>query len=129
MAKEDTQFKNGHPGGPGRPRLPEDLKEVKKLNQFELEKSLNEMLTMTPEQLKRVKTDPESTMLQILIASIITHGANKGDPIRLNFLLDRLIGKMKENIHVKVEPFQDKSDEELALMAPDMLKALKEKDE
>lgn len=112
--KKNGTFEKGNKGGPGRPELPKDLKEVRKLNQFELEFILNESLLMTPEQLKRVKDDPESTMLQLLVVSIITHGTNKGDQLRMGFLLDRLLGKMKENLHLEVRPHEGMTDEALA---------------
>jgi hypothetical protein len=96
------QFKPGHPGGPGRPKLPQDIKELRQLNRMELERVLNECLNLTPAQLKKIKDDPESTMLQLMVVSIITHGTNKGDQSRLGFLLDQLLGKVPDQLKSQV---------------------------
>lgn len=108
----ENRFKPGNPGGPGRPPLPDDVKELRKLNKAELEKTLNECLCYTPSQLKKIKDDPESTMLQLFVVSILTHGTNKGDHQRLGFLLDRLIGKVLDRIQVE-DPYAHMTLEEL----------------
>ena len=36
MPSEDTQFKEGNPGGPGRPRLKEEEKRVRELLRHEI---------------------------------------------------------------------------------------------
>jgi hypothetical protein len=98
---EEYKWKPGQTGNPnGRPPLPKDVKELKKLTQIELEKALNEMLYLNKEQLAQVNKDPESTMLQRLIASIITFGVNKGDHQRLSFLIERLVGKVKDTVEL-----------------------------
>lgn len=98
--KSDGYFKPGNPGGPGRPPAPECIRELRKLNQVELKRVINEFLLLTKEQLTVVMKDPESTVLQLMIASIIMHGIKRGDNVRFNFLLDRLVGTMKTQIEI-----------------------------
>lgn len=96
-----TSFKPGQSGNPnGRPKIPIDVKESRQLTRIELDRQLNRLIAMSPEQLAEVRKDPKSTMLELLIVSVITHGINKGDQTRLNFLLERLssIGKVKETV-------------------------------
>lgn len=96
------QFKKGHPGGPGRPRLSEDVKEARALTRNDLDRYLTQFMAMGPTELEAIKKNPKSTMLELLIASIITHGISKGDQQRLGFLLERLssIGKVKERVEL-----------------------------
>lgn len=116
-------FKKGQSGNPsGRIKLPQEVKEAKKLNQVELERVLNDCLTLTPSQIKKIKDDPESTMIQLLVVSVITHAVNKGDHDRSSFLLDRLLGKMKDTVEIS-NPYADKTIEELQAM---VLKRLNE---
>lgn len=39
-------------------------------------------------------------MLQLFVVSVITHGVNKGDNVRLNFLLEQMLGKVADKINV-----------------------------
>jgi hypothetical protein len=96
--KGGKRFEKGKPGGPGRPPLPADVREVRRLNKVELERALNDFLLLTPDQLKKKRQDPETTMLEHLILSVMSHGTSKGDPVRLDFFLNRLVGKVKEQV-------------------------------
>jgi hypothetical protein len=92
-------FKPGKPGG-GRPALPPEIKEARKLNQFEVEMSLSNHLRMNRAEISRVIKDPDSRMLDILVASIIAKAVQTGDAARLDFILNRTIGKVKEQIEI-----------------------------
>ncbi len=103
--------KSGNPGG--RVKMPEDVKELKKIGRVEIERSLSKFLLLTLEQLEKKKADPQATVIDLFIISILKHGLKNGDPIRLNFLLDRLIGKVDQNITVIQRPLQHETDEEI----------------
>lgn len=122
MPREKTKgsFKVGHPGGPGRPKLPPEVHELKRINRAEVQKVLNEYLNLTREQLNKVTKDPEATSLQLFVISLITQGINKGDPVRLGFLFDQLIGKMTEKIEVS-NPYAQMSLEELKELGKEIL--------
>lgn len=93
-------FEPGQPGGPGRPPMPLDVKEARKLNQVELHRTLNEFLHCTREKLKERVNSPDATVFEICLGSIIKNAIDRGDQNRLNFLLDRLVGKSKESIEI-----------------------------
>lgn len=95
-----TPFKLGNPGGPGRPKLPEEIKEARKFTAHEVEILFTRFIQMTREELAAVKTNPESTLLELIMHSIFTHGINKGDQVRLEFVLNRIIGKAPDKISV-----------------------------
>lgn len=92
-------FKPGNPGG-GRPLLPEEIKEARKLNKYDVEMSLTNHLRMTRDQIATVIKDPESKMLDILVASIIAKAVQTGDQQRLDFILNRTIGKVSDHIEI-----------------------------
>lgn len=99
MGKEKTQFKKGQSGNPGgRIKLPEDVKQAKNMNRVELERTLNRLVHMTPMQLKEILNAPNTPVFEVMIAQIVTKAAQQGDHMRLNFLLDRMVGKVKEHI-------------------------------
>lgn len=123
-----NQWKKGDPSPnpAGRSKMPTDVKELKQLNRAEIEKRMNEFLTYTPQQLQLKKNDPETTMLELFIISILTHGTNKGDQMRLNFLLDRLIGKVKDEVQLQVNPYMGKPLQELEALVKAKLETKKE---
>ena len=55
---------------------------------------------MSREKLAKVATNRKTPTIDLMIIKIITTAINKGDQTRLNFLLDRTIGKVKDNVDV-----------------------------
>lgn len=49
-------------------------------------------------QLQAILKDPKTKVIDALVASIALHGIKKGDNARMNFLLDRIIGKVKDQV-------------------------------
>ena len=94
-------FKKGGPPGPGRPQLPEDIKKARELNTVELTRILNELVYCSKGELEAKIKNPATDMLEVIGASILLKGADFGDPMRLNFILDRLVGKVKEQVEVE----------------------------
>ena len=82
----------------GRPKVPEDIKDARKMNKLEFERLLNKYLSMTAKEINEVLLHPETPSLDIIVCQVIIKAAARGDYLRLNFLLDRLIGKPKEII-------------------------------
>lgn len=107
MSENDTRFKKGQSGNPnGRPRIPEDLKMARRLNKLELEKLLNQFLFMTPPEMEERVKSADVTAIEAMIGSIIIKAVKDGDQQRLNFILERLIGKVKDQIDLTVvKPF------------------------
>ncbi len=57
-------------------------------------------------ELKAINDDPKSTMLEITVAKILDQAAESGDYSRLEFLLARSIGKVKDSLEVStVKPY------------------------
>lgn len=107
LPPKEKRFKPGQSGNPGgRPKLPEDIKKARQLNQVEFERAVNRFLYMTREEMQATLKDPATPMIEIMIGSIMAQGAQKGDQLRLEFVLNRIIGKVQDRIEVKTpEPF------------------------
>lgn len=91
-------FQKGKPGGPGRPKILPEAKGLPPLDRSSYNRLLNEALGMTQKQLKDRINDPKATMLQKWIASIVVKGTSSGDTSRLEALLGRAIGPVKQQL-------------------------------
>ena len=92
----------------GRPKTPDDIKEARKLNRFEVERAITKYLYCSPKELEayaREAKNPETelTALDLCVISIVTAAVNRSDMARFNFLLDRTIGKVPTKLEATVE--------------------------
>lgn len=112
-------FKPGHnQPGPGRPPHSKELRAASKLTRTTLEATLSRFLSMRMEDLEKALSDPKTPILELLIGKILQRGIEEGDSRRLNFLLDRLIGRVIDKVeYVPPEPFiiQGRNGEEITL--------------
>jgi hypothetical protein len=85
-----TRFQPGNPGGPGRISnwlKPGDLKTV-----------VGKFMKMTRDELKSHMERREAPMLDLIIGQIMVKAVQTGDAHRLEFLLNRTLGRVKEMI-------------------------------
>lgn len=110
-------FQPGNKHGKGPPLLPPEVREARKFNRQELDLTLSKLMVMPPAQLQAIKTNPEATAVELALSAVLIHAINDGDEKRLDFLFNRSIGKVKENITVngmlELRPYKELSDEEL----------------
>lgn len=93
-------FQPGQSGNPaGRKKLPPEVREAAKLTKAEVEATLGKFLKMSPAEFAEAKKSP-ATMGDFWIISVMSHGISKGDQMRLNFMYERLIGKVKDEVSV-----------------------------
>lgn len=78
---------------PGRSRLPEDLRNVRKIGKDELKARVQRLLRFTPAQVKQVLEDPATDCFDNIICNIIIKACAFGDPTRLNWFMSLLIPK------------------------------------
>jgi hypothetical protein len=98
-------WKKGQSGNPkGRPKIRQDLKNVKVMTNTEVSALLWRLMSKTTEELRLMVEDPETPAMELMVARIIDKGLLEGDPQRLNFLLDRTIGKVIDKREVEVTP-------------------------
>lgn len=98
-------FLEGNPGGPGRPRLPEDLKEARRAVKLEFEQIAQRLIRLPVPEVTRLAKSGETSALEAVVATIIVKAWSQGDQTRLNFLLDRLIGPVPK--HIELPPPTD----------------------
>ncbi len=88
--------KSGNPGG--RPKVPADVKKMRELTRDEFARAANQFLFMTRAEIK-VKLEAVDTVgIELMVGEMIDRGIRFGDPVRLGFVLDRLIGKVPTKI-------------------------------
>lgn len=96
-------FAKGHKGGPGRPPLPEDLKGVKALTQEAVKRRVAQLLEMPYPELTRLKKSRNKSVMDALLIEVIENAKKYGDHARLEFLFQRCVGKVKEEVDVNVK--------------------------
>ena len=82
----------------GRPKLAPEVKELRKLNLDSYCNLVDKYINASKEEIKAAVTNPNTSALELFIAKIIEKGVNAGDTQRLGFLLDRLIGPVRQKI-------------------------------
>lgn len=95
-------FLPGNKANPkGRPALGHDeLREAKVEFRQRFESDVVELSRMSFEELNRVMKDPQTPAIRLMIASVILKGASLGDPGRMTFLLDRLVGAVPKAVEL-----------------------------
>jgi hypothetical protein len=85
------QYQKGESGN--RSGRPKEL-----LTKDRVSKIISEFSSMNPEEIRAVAENPESTMIELMIASIVMQVVKSGDVGRLNFLFERSpVGRFKDS--------------------------------
>lgn len=96
-------FKPGQSGNPnGRPKLTTELLEARKLNQIAVGSIINKYMNMGIGEIQQDCERADIKALEAMIGKIIVEAHKFGDYSRVNFLFDRMIGKVKETIEVEL---------------------------
>jgi hypothetical protein len=118
---EHTKWKKGQSGNPGgRPKLPAELKMIKELTGEEVKRLFAKYARMNKEEISSAVTDKTTPMFELVIAAGLVKAVKDGDYQKLNFILDRTIGKVVEKTEVELpEPviIRRASGEEIYLAA------------
>jgi hypothetical protein len=87
----------------GRPR--KFISQLKKegYKQSEIFDAIQVLISMQPDELQSVKTNPKATVLEITIASAILKSIKDGNLDSLETLLTRIYGKPKQELDAKVD--------------------------
>lgn len=105
MKKDRPQNKNLKPFKPGQSGNPSG-KPKGIYTRDEIQAVVSRCYRMTKNQLKAIIESPDSTMLEIHVASIMATGVKKGDFYPFDGLMNRTIGKVKDELEVStLKPF------------------------
>ena len=116
-------WKPGESGNPnGRPPLPPELRKARAYNRVYVQEKLTEMMELGVEDLQKIVKDPKTKVIDAMVASVALYGIKKGDQARLNFLMERTIGKVPQPLEhsgndgapmeLIVRDYREKPDEE-----------------
>jgi len=105
MAKKDIekfQFKKGEVANPnGRPRKYVSILKDAGYKLAEINDTIQNMMAMDLEELKKVYDNPKATILEKTIANAMVKSLQKGSLYSLETLLTRVYGKPKETSSVE----------------------------
>lgn len=94
-------FKPGNRAGKGRPRLPDELKEIKSLEKDFLKKTISKFLDCNINELsefmQKIKTQ-EVKVYEAYVASLIAKGMQTQDVSIMEWLATRSVGKVKDEV-------------------------------
>ena len=105
------RFKPGQSGNPsGRPKS--------YLTKDDIKSTMGKFGKMTLGELKEKLKDPKTTLTEIAIGNIFIRAAEEGDHVKLNFLLEHQLGKLREEFSITN---LDKTEEERRAIADELL--------
>lgn len=125
-------WKPGQSGNPsGRPKLPPELLAIKALTPEELRRYVSKYARMANGELNALVEARSIPVLELAIARIFQESINKGDFMRLNFLLERAIGKVEvaktdDATAESLREIQELSDQELLKLVKEKMPSLDE---
>lgn len=101
-----TRFKKGVTGNPnGRPTVPKEIRDIKKLTVQELEQLVSTLLYATDQDLANILGDESAPKIKKIVAQILVTTGSTGNMTQFDQLLNRVIGKVRETIkHEGVRP-------------------------
>lgn len=97
--KPIPKFAKGNKHG-GRPALPTVTRIKRRLTVEEFIEEATFLLDLPVHSLMKLVNDPTIPAGRMALARIILHAANDGDHIKLMAVLDRVIGRPKETVHL-----------------------------
>lgn len=97
------RFKPGWRGGPG-PK-PSISNEVASLTRAEMQNIGKLLLQKDYDGIRDIKNDPTESMFRVMLASVCLKVVERGDMHALDILLNRLIGKVRDEIAVHGDSF------------------------
>ena len=88
----------GQSGNPnGRPKISKEYRELMELNREIVAEIFSKYMMLNIEELVKKKKDTSIPMIERMVISMMVSVEKKGDKQAFDFLLDRAIGKVKDN--------------------------------
>lgn len=92
-------FKEGNPGGPGRPPLTPEEREVRSFTRKHVAEVYNKIIDMTKTELDELLADPEVPLFEKAVArGVINAEASGSVGGTLESILERIIGRVPQRI-------------------------------
>ena len=100
--KRGRPFEKGNPGGPGRPRSPKHVKRLAKLTREQAKQLFVDFMHKSQTEIEAICKDKDRTVLELSVARIALEAIKGADVKRADFLLDRSIGRVKEEVEISM---------------------------
>lgn len=92
----------------GRPKTHPELKKAREFTKHEVELIIHDVLGMSFKDLGTKLRNRSGSILKIMMMANAAKAISGGDPVRINFMLDRSVGKLKDTLqHEAGETFVD----------------------
>lgn len=104
------RFKPGNNMNPlGASAHNKDLKQVRRLTKEQVAEIGSLILEGNLEKLQAIKEQKSASVLKVWFASVAVKAISKGDAHALTVILDRIVGKVKDELHHTIEPKKESS--------------------
>lgn len=100
MKTGGRDFKPGHPYAGGRPPLPPEVKEARKLTAAELIRELTRRLRNNKGELEALIDNPETPMLTVIVCRVIKQAGDNGNIPSIELVLNRILGKVPDKVEI-----------------------------
>lgn len=97
----NTKFVVGWKGGPGRPKLPEDIREFRKAVGSNFAGILCELMTVNQGKLHQIHCSPDASVTELICARFLQQAIKEGDVQRMTLLLDRFVGVLPKTVELQ----------------------------
>lgn len=105
MPGKGKPFKKGSSGNPsGRSKLDNELAEVRKMTKEHYRDLCTLLMGTRTEELQALLDKPETSMLTTIIIRCLMVAGEKGDSHSLDKIMERVIGKVKDEMDVTIKP-------------------------
>lgn len=111
-----TQFKKGHKTNKGKEfgQTDPQQKEVVTLTRAMVTRYISQYIGASVTELDKVCKSPTAPMIERIVCRIILVSDRKADQHKLEFLLNRAVGKVKDEVEFSgIDPYADLTDEQL----------------
>jgi hypothetical protein len=103
-----TSFKKGQSGNPaGRPKMAPEMKALLDLTKSSYREIALKYLLMPRAEVKKIKASDDMSMLELAFLSCIGNVQKKGDYGTLDKMMDRVIGKVKDEVDLSINPHDE----------------------
>jgi hypothetical protein len=92
-------FKKGNKLSKGRPRTSMEVKHIQQLTRDNVVKTMNNLAGLNIQELEEVLKDKTKTVHELMLAKVIVEAIKRGDNQRIEWLYQRTMGKMREEVN------------------------------
>lgn len=101
------KFPKGNKLGKGQPIVPPEVREAKKIVRADYIQIIKDLSNKPVDDILRIASDKKENILRACVASAMLWTHKKGEPQRLEILMQRVVGKVKERVELDAKVDSD----------------------